>query len=77
MKKPKIIFMGTSDFAVFALKRLIKEGYDISLTVTMPDKKKGRGKKLLPTPVKIAAGVLCRFRSESATRLRKIPRLNC
>ncbi len=47
--------MGTSDFAVFSLKKLIQENYDISLVATQPDRKKGRGKKLLPPPVKIAA----------------------
>ncbi len=55
MNKLKIIFMGTSDFAVFSLKKLIKEGYNISLVATQPDRKKGRGKKLLPPPIKTAA----------------------
>ncbi len=47
--------MGTPDFSVFALKELHKKGYDIPLVITQPDKPKGRGKKLIPTPVKIAA----------------------
>ncbi len=55
MKQLKIIFMGTSDFAVFSLKKLIKESCNISLVATQPDRKKGRGKKLLPPPVKTAA----------------------
>ncbi|ONI45041.1 methionyl-tRNA formyltransferase [Candidatus Epulonipiscioides gigas] len=48
----KIIFMGTPDFAVPALKILIKEGHEIPLVITQPDKPRGRGKKESPTPVK-------------------------
>ncbi len=51
----KIVFMGTPDFSVFALKKLHDKGYDIPLVITQPDKPKGRGKKLIPTPVKKAA----------------------
>ncbi len=51
----KIIFMGTPDFSVNALKALHDKGYDIPLVITQPDKPKGRGKKLVPTPVKKAA----------------------
>ncbi len=51
----KIVFMGTPDFAVPALKALYNKGYEIPLVVTQPDKPKGRGKKLIPTPVKSAA----------------------
>lgn len=50
-----IVFMGTPDFSVPALKALHKKGYNIPLVVTQPDKPKGRGKKLIPTPVKAAA----------------------
>ena len=48
----KIVYMGTPEFAVPPLKALVNCGYDISLVVTQPDKAKGRGKKLQPTPVK-------------------------
>ena len=48
----KIVYMGTPEFAVPSLKALVNSGYDISLVVTQPDKAKGRGKKLQPTPVK-------------------------
>lgn len=48
----KIVYMGTPEFAVPPLKALVNSGYDISLVVTQPDKAKGRGKKLQPTPVK-------------------------
>lgn len=47
-----IIFMGTPDFAVPSLEKLYGEGHNIELIITQPDKPKGRGKKLLPTPVK-------------------------
>lgn len=48
----KIIFMGTPDFAVPSLKRLIEDGHEIQCVVTQADKPKGRGHKLTPPPVK-------------------------
>ncbi len=48
----KVVYMGTPDFAVLPLRRLVEEGYEIAGVVTQPDKPKGRGKTLLPTPVK-------------------------
>lgn len=48
----KIVYMGTPDFAVPPLTALVKAGYEISAVVTQPDKPKGRGKALMPTPVK-------------------------
>ena len=48
----RIVYMGTPDFAVPPLRRLAEEGYRIVGCVTQPDKPKGRGKTLLPTPVK-------------------------
>jgi len=54
-KKLKIIFMGTPDFAVPSLKALCKGGYDVSLVVTQPDRPKGRGRKVIPPPVKVVA----------------------
>ena len=48
----KIIFMGTPDFAVPCLERLLEDGHEISLVVTQADKPKGRGHKLTPPPVK-------------------------
>lgn len=47
----KIVFMGTPDFAVMPLRELAKK-HDVELVVTQEDKKKGRGKKLLPPEVK-------------------------
>ena len=47
-----IVFMGTPDFSVEALKSLIAAGHNITAVVTQPDKKKGRGEKVMFTPVK-------------------------
>ena len=51
----RIIFMGTPEFAVPSLKALIREGYEIAGVFTQPDRPKGRGNKMLPSPVKQAA----------------------
>lgn len=50
--KPRIVFMGTPEFAVPCLQALYNAGYEIPLVVTQPDRPKGRGKKLAPPPVK-------------------------
>ena len=54
MSRPKIVFMGTPEFSVPTLKSL-HEKYDIPVVVTVPDKPKGRGQKMMPSPVKAAA----------------------
>jgi methionyl-tRNA formyltransferase len=46
-----IVFMGTPDFAVPSLKRLIEE-YNVTAVLTQPDKPKGRGKKMACSAVK-------------------------
>lgn len=51
----KIIFMGTPDFAVGTLKSLAEAGHEITLVVSQPDRPKGRGHAMVPTPVKAAA----------------------
>ncbi len=51
----KIIYMGTPDFAVPCLKRLLKENYDVVCVVTQPDKPVGRKQVLTPSDVKVAA----------------------
>lgn len=51
----KIVFMGTPDFAVRTLERIHEENHEIELVVTMPDRPKGRGKKMTPPPVKVKA----------------------
>ena len=53
--KFRIVFMGTPEFAVPALKALVGSGHDICAVVSQPDRKKGRGRKVVPTPVKVVA----------------------
>ena len=50
-----VIFMGTPEFAVPCLERLIEDGHRVSLVVTQADKPKGRGQKMMPPPVKECA----------------------
>ncbi|MFT7586827.1 MAG: methionyl-tRNA formyltransferase [Cellvibrionaceae bacterium] len=55
-QKPKIVFMGTPDFAVLSLQALIdSEAADVVGVVTQPDRPAGRGNHLKPPPVKVAA----------------------
>lgn len=51
----RVVFMGTPDFAVGTLEEIIKAGHEVAGVVTQPDKPKGRGKTLMPTPVKEVA----------------------
>lgn len=53
-----IIFMGTPDFSVPALRALVDKGHQVIAVVTQPDKPKGRGKAVQMTPVKEAAQAL-------------------
>ena len=48
----KAVFMGTPDFAVPALQKLIDMNIEVAAVVTQPDKAKGRGKKVACSPVK-------------------------
>lgn len=50
----RVIFMGTPGFAVPSLEALLTK-HEVVLVVTQPDKPKGRGKKMVPTPVKACA----------------------
>lgn len=52
MKNLRIVFMGTPDFAVSILKRLVNENYPIVGVITAPDKPAGRGRKLNQSAVK-------------------------
>ncbi|MDE6594009.1 MAG: methionyl-tRNA formyltransferase [Oscillospiraceae bacterium] len=47
-----IVFMGTPEFAVPCLRALVESGETVSAVFSQPDKPKGRGYKLVPTPVK-------------------------
>ncbi len=51
-KDLRIVFLGTPDFAVESLRRLVDGGYNVVGVVTMPDKPAGRGHKMLQSPVK-------------------------
>jgi methionyl-tRNA formyltransferase len=51
----KIVFMGTPDFSVPVLRRLIKDGFDVVGVVTQPDRPVGRKRKITPPPVKVEA----------------------
>lgn len=56
MKKDlRIIYMGTPEFAVPSLEILVENGWNVVGVITAPDKPKGRGLNLLPSPVKEAA----------------------
>jgi len=51
----RIIFMGTPDFAVPALRALHGAGHEVACVYTQPPRAAGRGKKLTPSPVQRAA----------------------
>lgn len=51
----KIVFMGTPEFSVPTLEMLAGSGHTVTAVFTQPDRPRGRGKKLLPTPVKECA----------------------
>lgn len=51
-KRLRIVYMGTPDFAVAPLRRLVEEGYNIVGVVTMPDKPAGRGLHMQASAVK-------------------------
>jgi len=47
-----VLFMGTPDFAKESLEAVVNSGYNVIGVVTNPDKPKGRGMKMIPSPVK-------------------------
>ncbi|MEZ4526337.1 MAG: methionyl-tRNA formyltransferase [Desulfobacterales bacterium] len=51
----RIVFMGTPDFSVPPLQALHNSGHEVLLVVTQPDRPRGRGRKMLPPPVKECA----------------------
>ncbi|WP_026953843.1 methionyl-tRNA formyltransferase [Algoriphagus vanfongensis] len=54
-KDLRIIYMGTPEFAVPSLDQLVANNWNVVAVITAPDKPKGRGQKLIPSPVKEAA----------------------
>ena len=55
MQPRRLAFLGTPDAAVGPLRALHDSGYEIVAVVTQPDKRRGRGAALVPSPVKAAA----------------------
>ncbi len=51
----RIVFMGTPDFAVPTLERILADGHEVTLVITQPDKPVGRKQVLTPPPVKVCA----------------------
>ncbi len=51
----RLSFMGTPAFALPSLRALVEAGHQIGLVVTQPDRPVGRGRRLAPPPVKLAA----------------------
>ena len=51
----KIIYLGTPDFAVAPLKKIVESGFEVVGVVSQPDRPVGRKREILPTPVKSAA----------------------
>ncbi len=54
-QQPRIVFMGTPEFAVATLQKLIENNYNVVGVITAPDKPAGRGKKLRKSAVKLFA----------------------
>jgi methionyl-tRNA formyltransferase len=51
----RLAYLGTPDVAVPPLRALVEAGHDVALCVTRPDRRRGRGAELTPSPVKDAA----------------------
>jgi methionyl-tRNA formyltransferase len=51
----RVAFLGTPEAAVRPLRALVEDGHDVAIVITQPDRKRGRGAALVPSPVKAAA----------------------
>ena len=51
----RLVFLGTPAFAATPLRGLVDAGFEVVLAVSQPDRKRGRGGALVPSPVKLAA----------------------
>ncbi|MGZ4769376.1 MAG: methionyl-tRNA formyltransferase [Ilumatobacteraceae bacterium] len=51
----RLVYLGTPEIAVQPLRALVDGGFEVALVVTRPDKRRGRGSQLMPSPVKAAA----------------------
>jgi len=54
----RVVYLGSPEIAVEPLRALVAAGHDVALVVTNPDRRRGRGKETMPTPVKAAASEL-------------------
>lgn len=54
----KLVYLGSPDAAVEPLRALVAVGHDVMLVVSQPDRKRGRGGAVIPSPVKAAAMAL-------------------
>ena len=48
----KIVYAATPEISISCLEKLLNSSHELSLVLTMPDKPSGRGKKLIPGPIK-------------------------
>ena len=71
----RVVFMGTPDIAATCLKKILADGFDVVGVYTQPDRPKGRGMKLVASPVKEVAAINGipvfqpeNFKSEEAVR---------
>jgi methionyl-tRNA formyltransferase len=51
----RLVYLGTPEAAVAPLRALVAAGHDVAAVVTRPDRRRGRGSALVPSPVKVAA----------------------
>ena len=68
-RKPKIVYLGSPDFAVPALAALMQAGCSLPLVITQPDRPKGRKSQLTPTAVK-------QFAENASLRVLAVPNVN-
>ena len=50
----RLVYLGTPEAAVPPLRTLVDAGHDVALVVTRPDKRRGRGGTLVPSPASTA-----------------------
>jgi methionyl-tRNA formyltransferase len=51
----RLAFLGTPEPAVPTLRALVDAGHDVAMVITRPDRRRGRGREVSPSPVKVAA----------------------
>ena len=51
----RVVFMGTPDIAATCLKKILSDGFEVVGVYTQPDRPKGRGMKMVASPVKEVA----------------------